>query len=333
MTAINEDINTKSLLEVENLTVAFERRDGVVRAVEGMSYDVGEGEVVGLVGESGSGKSVSVLSILRLLAPNGRIESGKALLDGQDLLELSEKELQAVRGRDVGMIFQNPMTSLNPTIRIGQQIMEPLLWHQVCSRREAQTRAVELLDMVGIPSPRTRINEYPFEFSGGMRQRVMIAIALACRPQLLIADEPTTALDVTVQAQILDLLQTMGKELGMAVIIITHDLAVTSEFCNRIVALYAGRIMEIGPARKLLDKPYHPYVVGLLQCTPDLGQRAAELQPIPGSPPDMLNPPSGCRFHPRCPRAMTICREEQPPLVAQEPGRWAACCTLDEGDS
>jgi len=313
------------LLQIDNLTTSFARRDGIVRAVDGISYDVAPGEAVGLVGESGSGKSASVLSLLKLLPANGRVERGQALLENQDLLTLPEPELRAVRGSRIGMIFQNPLTSLNPTLPIGRQIAEPLVWHGLCSRSEARRRAVELLRMVGIPSPESRAREYPFEFSGGMRQRVMIAIALACRPRLLIADEPTTALDVTVQAQILDLLRAMRREFGMAVIMITHDLAVASEFCDRLVVMYAGRIAEIGPARQVLEQPRHPYVLGLLECTPDLGQGRGRLQSIPGAPPDMRRPPSGCRFHPRCPHASQRCRDEQPPLEEQKPGHWSAC--------
>ncbi len=318
------------LLEVKDLKTYFQRPDGVVKAVDGISYSLEPGETMAIVGESGSGKSVSVKSLMRLIRPPGRIVNGQALFGGRDLLALSSREIQKVRGREIGMVFQDPMSSLNPTLTIGRQIMEPMLWHGLHSRKDARTRAIELLELVGIPSPEQRLSEYPFQFSGGMRQRVMIAMAIACKPKLLIADEPTTALDVTVQAQILDLLRNMQKELGMATILITHDFGVAAEFSQRVAVMYAGRIVETSPMRPFLKQQHHPYSSGLLRSTPEVGRAKTTLEPIPGSPPNMMDPPPGCPFHPRCPLADESCKASLPPLVEVEPERMAACLKLNQ---
>lgn len=315
----------EKLLEVKDLKTYFYRPEGIVKAVDGISYTLGPGETMAIVGESGSGKSVGVKSLMQLIRPPGKVVGGEARFLGKDLLRLSPTEMQKVRGREIGMIFQDPMSSLNPTLTIGRQIMEPMLWHGICDRKTARKRAAELLEMVGIPSPEQRLNEYPFQFSGGMRQRVMIAMAIACRPKLLIADEPTTALDVTVQAQILDLLREMQKELGMAIIIITHDFGVAAEFSQKVAVMYAGRIVETGPMDAFLANPRHPYSAGLLRSTPEVGRAAERLEPIPGSPPNLMDLPSGCPFAPRCGLADGACTAARPELVPVEPGRMAAC--------
>jgi len=312
------------LLNIEDLRVYFYRPEGVLRAVDGLSYKLYKGEVLGIVGESGSGKSVSVLSILRLLPANGRIVSGSIIFDGKNILELSKEELRDLRGKEIGIVFQDPMSSLNPVITVGQQVMEPLLWHNLCSKNEAYERAKEMLGLVGIPLPEERMKEYPFQFSGGMRQRVMIALALICRPKLLIADEPTTSLDVTIQAQIIRLLKSMKKEFGMSVILITHNLALTTNFCDRLIIMYAGNMMETGKTKDILSNPAHPYTKSLLDAVPDI-EVEKELVPIPGSIPSLIDPPSGCRFHPRCSYTMDICREEVPPLFNIDTDHYSAC--------
>lgn len=312
------------LLNIEDLRVYFYRPEGVLKAVDGLSYKLYKGEVLGIVGESGSGKSVSVLSILRLLPANGRVVSGSIIFDGKDILNLSKEELRDLRGKDIGIVFQDPMSSLNPVITIGQQVMEPLLWHNLCSRSEAYERAKEMLGLVGIPLPEERMKEYPFQFSGGMRQRVMIALALICRPKLLIADEPTTSLDVTIQAQIIRLLKKMKEEFGMSVILITHNLALTTNFCDRLIIMYAGNMMETGKTKDILYNPAHPYTKSLLDAVPDI-EVEKELIPIPGTIPSLIDPPSGCRFHPRCPNAMDICKEEIPPLFNIDTDHYSAC--------
>lgn len=312
------------LLSIDNLSVHFYRPEGVLKAVDGLSYNLYKGEVLGIVGESGSGKSVSVLSILRLLPSNGRIVSGSILFDGKELLELSKDELREIRGKDIGIVFQDPMSSLNPVITIGQQVMEPLLWHNLCSREEAYERAKKMLGMVGIPLPEERMKEYPFQFSGGMRQRVMIAMALICNPKLLIADEPTTSLDVTTQAQIIRLLKNMRKEFGMSVILITHNLALTSNFCDRLIIMYASNMMETGRTKDILNNPSHPYTKSLLDAVPDI-EVEKELVPIPGAIPDLINPPEGCKFHPRCPVSIDICKTEKPPMFPVGDEHYSAC--------
>jgi peptide/nickel transport system ATP-binding protein len=320
------------LLEVENLHVHFVTTRGVVRAVEGISYKVKAGEVAALVGESGCGKSVSSLAIMRLLAsPAGRVVAGSIRFQGRDLLALSEDEMRELRGRDIAMIFQEPMTSLNPVLTIGFQIMEPLLIHLGLDMAAARARALEVLKLVGIPDPERRIDQYPHQFSGGMRQRVMIGIALACNPKLIIADEPTTALDVTIQAQILQLMKNLSRELGIALVIITHNLGIVARYADRVNVMYAARIAEQGTAREVFARPLHPYTAGLLRSVPRLDQpRGAKLETIEGMPPNLLDPPAGCRFAPRCPAQIAACVAAPPPLAEVEPGHHSACIRAAE---
>ena len=311
-----------SLLSVRNLSIAA----GARTLVEGVDLDLAEGEVLGLVGESGSGKTITCRALMRLL-PAGelRIASGSIHLKGRDLAQAGEPEMRKVRGVEIGMIFQNPNSHLDPVMRIGDQIAESVRYHEGASVEEARDRAVELLRQVGIPDPVRRIAAYPHEFSGGMRQRVMIAVALACRPRILIADEPTTALDVTVQAQVLRLLLDLRDRLGLAILLVTHNLGVVAQTCDSLAVMYAGRVMERGPKRDLLRAPAHPYTEALLKCQPGSANPAAPLPAIPGQPPAPGAFPSGCRFHPRCPRAATICQQERPALRAIREGRAAAC--------
>jgi len=314
------------LLAVEDLRVHFWTGGGTVHAVNGISFEIGPGETLGIVGESGCGKSVTALALLGLLPRAGRVRSGSARFDGRDLLRLSQRALRRVRGRQIAMIFQDPMTSLNPVLTIGRQLREPLETHFGMGRKAATARAAELLDRVGIPSPDARISDYPHQFSGGMRQRAMIAMALACRPKLMIADEPTTALDVTIQAQILALLRELVAEERTALILITHDLGVVAGMCERVNVMYAGMFMETGSADQLFASPRHPYTLGLLQSVPRLdAARRAQLQPIEGAPRDMLQPPSACPFQPRCRYEVEQSRLEVPPLVEIEPGHKVAC--------
>jgi peptide/nickel transport system ATP-binding protein len=320
------------LLEVEDLHVHFVTTRGVVRAVEGISYRVRPGETVALVGESGCGKSVSSLAIMRLLAqPAGRVVAGRILFEGRNLLELAEEEMREIRGRDIAMIFQEPMTSLNPVLTIGFQIMEPLLIHLGMSEAAARARAAELLKRVGIPDPERRLDQYPHQFSGGMRQRVMIAIALACNPKLIIADEPTTALDVTIQAQILKLMKDLTRDLGIALVMITHNLGIVARYADRVNVMYAARMAEQGAAADVFERPLHPYTAGLLRSVPRLDRpRGSKLETIDGLPPNLLDPPPGCRFAPRCAARQDACLAAPPPLVAVEPHRYSAC--LRAGD-
>ncbi len=316
------------LLQVENLQTQFLTSAGVVRAVDGVSYDVEEGETVALVGESGCGKSVSALSIMRLVAePAGRIVGGKILFQGRDLLELSEEQMREVRGRDIAMIFQEPMTSLNPVLTIGRQLTEGLEIHLGMDIEAAKARAVELLGMVGIPDPARRLTQYPHQFSGGMRQRMMIAMALACNPKLILADEPTTALDVTIQAQILELMQDLSQRLGVAMLIITHNLGVVARYADRVNVMYAGRIIERGTAAEIYSNPRHPYTLGLLNSVPRLDEPIrAKLDPIEGQPPDLTRLPPGCAFTPRCVFRKERCEKEVPTLVpVGAEGHIAAC--------
>jgi peptide/nickel transport system ATP-binding protein len=315
------------LLEVEDLHVHFVTTRGVVRAVEGISYKVRPGEVVALVGESGCGKSVSSLAIMRLLArPAGRIVGGRILFQGRNLLDLTEDQMREIRGRDIAMIFQEPMSSLNPVLTIGFQIMEPLLIHLGMSQHAARARAVELLKMVGIPDPERRLDQYPHQFSGGMRQRVMIAIALSCNPKLIIADEPTTALDVTIQAQILKLMKDLSRDLGIALVVITHNLGVVARYADRVNVMYAARMAEQGSAANVFARPLHPYTAGLLRSVPRLDQpRGRRLETIEGLPPNLLDPPPGCRFAPRCAARIDACTAQVPPLELIEPHRYSAC--------
>ena len=316
------------LLEVQDLKTYFKVRAGRVRAVDGVSFGVKPGEKVGVVGESGCGKSVTALSIMRLLPrPAGEYAGGSILFEDQDLLDLSEKEMRSIRGGKIGMIFQDPMTCLNPTMTVGTQIMEALRIHLKLDKNEAHKRAIALLEQVGIPAASERVDSYPHQFSGGMRQRVMIAIALACNPKLLIADEPTTALDVTVQAQILDLIEGVCSDFGTAVIIITHDLGVVAGMTDRVVVMYAGKIMETAPTEEIFANPSHPYTLGLLASVPRLDEkRHSQLKTIEGSPPDLIKPPSGCPFMPRCAFARAICRTMPPlDLVADTTNHYKAC--------
>ena len=305
-----------NLIEVRNLQTQFFTQDGIVHAVNGINYEVAEGETVAIVGESGSGKSVGVMSLIRLIPePPGKIVNGEVNFDGQDLLKLNEEELRQIRGNRIAMIFQDPMTSLNPVLTIGRQITEALELHLNMNREESRSRAIELLELVGIPDAGPRLDDYPHQFSGGMRQRVMIAMGLSCNPQLLIADEPTTALDVTIQAQIVDLVTRLQTELGMAIIWITHDLGVVAGLADRVLVMYAGFIVEEGPVDVIYGQPRHPYTLGLLRSIPrlDLG-RQKRLIPIEGLPPDLLDPAQSCPFAPRCPFVIDKCLEENPPL-------------------
>jgi oligopeptide/dipeptide ABC transporter ATP-binding protein len=318
--------NGEPLLAVDDLRVQFWTGSGTVHAVNGISFEVAAGETLGIVGESGCGKSVTALALLGLLPRAGRVRTGMARMDGRDLLQLSDRELRKLRGRQIAMIFQDPMTSLNPVLTIGRQLREPLETHFGLHRKAATARAAELLERVGIPSPKARLSDYPHQFSGGMRQRAMIAMALACKPKLLIADEPTTALDVTIQAQILTLLRELVAEENTALILITHDLGVVAGMCERVNVMYAGMFMETGSAEQLFATPRHPYTLGLLQSVPRLdAPRRAKLQPIKGAPRDMLEPPSACPFQPRCRYEVELSRQEVPPLVEIEPGHKLAC--------
>ena len=317
-----------TLLEVQSLQTHFSTSGGVVRAVDGVSWDVQEGETVALVGESGCGKSVSALSVMRLVAaPAGRIVGGRILFKGRDLLALSEEEMRRLRGREIAMIFQEPMTSLNPVLTIGRQLTEGLEIHLGMDTAAARQRAAELLSMVGIPDPARRLPQYPHQFSGGMRQRMMIAMALACNPSLVLADEPTTALDVTIQAQILELMKDLSRRLRVAMLIITHNLGVVARYADRVNVMYAGRIVEQGTARELYANPRHPYTLGLLKSVPRLDvPRRQRLDPIEGQPPDLTRLPAGCAFAPRCAFRVERCGAEIPPLTPIDtPGHSTAC--------
>jgi len=320
------------LLEVDNLRTQFDTAGGTVRAVDGISYTVNEGETVALVGESGCGKSVSALSVMRLVSePAGRIESGRIMYKGRDLLKLSAEEMRGVRGREIAMVFQEPMTSLNPVLTIERQLTEGLEIHLKMSPSEGHARAVELLGMVGIADPERRLAQYPHHFSGGMRQRLMIAMALACKPSLILADEPTTALDVTIQAQILELMRDLSRRLGVAMVIITHNLGVVARYADRVNVMYAGRIVERADAAELYANPRHPYTLGLLRSVPRLDEpRRARLVPIEGQPPDLARLPAGCAFAPRCGYRVARCEAEVPALApAGRAGHVAACWELE----
>ncbi len=321
---------SEPLLRVENLQTHFFGDGPVVRAVDGVSFEVRAGETLAVVGESGSGKSVTALSILRLVPqPPGRIVGGTVWFRGRDLVAATPREMRTIRGKEISMIFQEPMTSLNPVFTCGEQIIETLLLHEQLTRLSARHRAIEMLELVGIPSPEQRVDEYPHQMSGGMRQRVMIAMALACRPSVLIADEPTTALDVTIQAQILELLKRLQSELGMAVILITHDLGVVAETADHVAVMYAGRVVEYCDVRAAFRRPLHPYTAGLQASLPKLGAVQDRLRVIPGSVPNPANFPIGCRFHPRCPVAQNRCLTD-PDLVAVEHGHLSRCLRAGE---
>jgi oligopeptide/dipeptide ABC transporter ATP-binding protein len=313
------------LLEVKDLRVSFFTARGEVGALDHVSFSVAPGRLTGLVGESGSGKTVSVLSIMRLLPENARIVGGSIVFEGLDLLRLSEPEMRAIRGGRIAMIFQEPMTSLNPVFTIGSQIGEAIRLHQRTNRRETQARTIEALRMVGIADPGRRVNDYPHQLSGGMRQRVMIAMALACNPQVLIADEPTTALDVTIQAQILDLIRDLQSRLGLAVILVTHDLGIVAQYADDVTILYAARVMERASATELFRNPLCPYTKALFAALPGIDSGRRRLQAIPGVVPSAMDPPAGCRFHPRCPIAIHDCSQVDPPLEEKVPDHYVSC--------
>jgi oligopeptide/dipeptide ABC transporter ATP-binding protein len=328
--------NNKPLLEVKGLKTYFYTEDGVVRAVDGVNFEVYPGEVLGLVGESGCGKSVTSLSIMRLISKPGNIDEGQILLDGEDLLELPEEEMIKVRGNRISMIFQQPQTALNPVFKVGDQLAEVLDVHQDLGKEAGWKRAVALLKMVGVPDPERRAEAYPHELSGGMAQRVMIAMALACVPELLIADEPTTALDVTIQAQILDLMRDLRREMGTSVILITHDLGVVAEMAERVAVMYAGEIVEQTDVNSLFDQPLHPYTQGLIGSIPILGEIKEKLDVIPGSVPNLVNLPPGCRFAPRClsrvKYGLTICNDVKPELDELKPGHFVRCWLYENAE-
>ncbi len=332
MSAPNGSAQETPLLTVTDLRTEFRTDDGIVKAVNGVSFHVDRGEALGIVGESGSGKSVTNMSMLGLIPqPPGKITSGTVKFEGKDLLTLTRAERRAIRGNRVSMIFQDPMTSLNPFLTIGRQMTEALQHHKGATMRQAEDRAIELLDLVGIPAASERLYQYPHQYSGGMRQRVMIAMALMCKPELLIADEPTTALDVTIQAQILGLLRDLQSKLGMALILITHNLGAVAGICSRVMVMYGGRVVEMAPVTDLFHNPRHPYTSGLLKSVPRLDEVAGEkLVPIPGNPPDLTNPPPGCAFAPRCAFRTDACEAAVPELVELAPGRFSAC--IREGE-
>ncbi|MFF2507356.1 ABC transporter ATP-binding protein [Streptomyces sp. NPDC058067] len=324
------------LLEVRDLQVEFRTREGVAKAVNGVNYAVDEGETLAVLGESGSGKSVTAQAIMGILdMPPGKIAGGEIIFQGKDLLKLKEEERRKVRGAKMAMIFQDALSSLNPVLSVGAQIGELFTVHQGMSRKDARTKAVELMDRVRIPAAQERVGQYPHQFSGGMRQRIMIAMALALEPDLIIADEPTTALDVTVQAQVMDLLAELQRELGMGLILITHDLGVVADVADRIAVMYAGRIVETAPVHEIYKRPAHPYTKGLLESIPRLDQKGQELYAIKGLPPNLMHIPPGCAFNPRCPMAQDVCRTDVPPLYEVSPTRRSACHfwkeTLDAG--
>ena len=316
------------LLQVQNLKTSFFTPEGEVRAIDGVSFEIGEGKTLGLVGESGCGKSVTSLSIMRLIpSPPGKIVGGEIFYRGRDLLKLNNEEMRKIRGNEISMIFQEPMTSLNPVFTVGNQIGEAIKLHQGLGKRETRQKTIDMLRLVKIADPESRVDSYPHQLSGGMRQRVMIAMALSCNPSLLIADEPTTALDVTIQAQILDLMKELQQKIGgMALLLITHDLGVVAEQADDVAIMYAGKIVERSNARRIFNHPFHPYTVGLLNSLPGIGeQKKKRLDAIPGVVPSPLNLPSGCRFRDRCPRAQDACAQAEPPLEEKEPGHTAAC--------
>jgi len=320
-----------NLLEVKDLRTYFETEEGVIKAVDGVSFEVRPGETLGIVGESGSGKSVANLSLMRLIAePPGKIVSGSITFRGRDILKLSPREVRAIRGKQIAMIFQDPMTSLNPFMRISKQLMEVTRLHLGHSKGEAREHAIRMLEVVGIPDAEARIESYPHEFSGGMRQRVMIAMALSCQPELLIADEPTTALDVTIQAQILELIKRLKGETGASVILVTHDLGVVAGMTDHIIVMYAGKVFEQAPTSELFERPGNPYTRGLLRSVPDPAAEQGKLYQIPGQPPDLARLPSGCPFAPRCERAQEICRREFPPFVQLTSEHYSLCHFADE---
>ena len=321
---------SEKMLEVKGMRTSFFTHVGEVKAIRGVDFYLDKGEAVGIVGESGSGKSVTSLSVMRLLQFPGKLTGGEVFFDGEDLTKKTDKEMQAIRGNEISMIFQDPMTSLNPVFTIGNQIMEAIIKHQKLSKEQARQKAIEMLKLVGIPSPEKRIDQYPHEFSGGMRQRAMIAMALSCEPKLLIADEPTTALDVTIQAQILELMKDLKDRLNTSIILITHDLGVVADVCSRIIVMYGGLIMEEGTTEEIFYKPQHPYTLGLMRSIPKMSDKENKerLIPIDGTPPDLLKPPAGCPFAPRCEHAMKICMTQMPEYTKSSDTHRAACWLL-----
>ncbi|TFJ93463.1 ABC transporter ATP-binding protein [Lentibacillus salicampi] len=321
----------KKVLEVDNLSVSFDTFGGEVKAVRDVSFELSKQETLAIVGESGSGKSVTAQSLMRLIEmPPGKFVDGSIKFDGEDLVLKSDKQMEDIRGKEISMIFQDPMTSLNPTMTVGRQISESLIKHQGMTKKEAHNRGIELLKLVGIPNPEARINQYPHQYSGGMRQRGMIAIALACNPKMLIADEPTTALDVTIQAQILDLMRNLKEQTGAAIILITHDLGVVANAADRVAVMYGGKIVETGSADEIFYNARHPYTWGLLGSMPKLEDDNVDLHAIPGSPPDLLDPPKGCPFAARCPYAMKVCEDHMPEYTELSSTQKTACWLLDE---
>ncbi|AJC73579.1 peptide ABC transporter ATP-binding protein [Pseudothermotoga hypogea DSM 11164 = NBRC 106472] len=315
----------KPVLSVKNLKTYFYTEDGIVKAVDGVDFDVYQGETLGIVGESGCGKSVTALSILRILDEKGKIVEGQVLLDGVDLTKIEEQEMRKIRGKDIAIIFQEPMVALNPVFTIGDQIMEAIMLHQKVDEKTARNMAIELLRKVGIPEPEKRIDQYPHELSGGMRQRAMIAMALSCKPKVLIADEPTTALDVTIQAQIMELMKELQREYGMAIMLITHDLGLIAENADRVVVMYAGKVVEYADVKTLFNDPKHPYTWGLLHAIPRLDIEQTRLYNIPGVVPDPLHFPSGCKFHPRCEFKEERCTREEPQLIEVDQNHTVRC--------
>ncbi|MGG0492785.1 ABC transporter ATP-binding protein [Priestia megaterium] len=321
----------EKMIQIKNLHVQFSTYGGRVQAVRGVSFDLHKGETLAIVGESGCGKSVTSQSIMRLIpTPPGRITSGSILFKGQDLTKLSEKKMRDIRGADISMIFQDPMTALNPTLRVGEQIAENIMQHENISKEKAKEKAFEMLELVGIPNPKERLKQYPHEFSGGMRQRIVIAMALVCNPEVLIADEPTTALDVTIQAQILELFKAIQQKTDVSIVLITHDLGVVAQVADRVAVMYAGKIVEIGTRRDIFYTPQHPYTKGLLRSVPRLDLYESELVPIAGSPPDLFAPPSGCSFAPRCPYVMEVCDRMYPASTKLKESHQVHCWVQDE---
>ncbi|MCM3095400.1 ABC transporter ATP-binding protein [Priestia megaterium] len=321
----------EKMIQIKNLHVQFSTYGGRVQAVRGVSFDLHKGETLAIVGESGCGKSVTSQSIMSLIpTPPGRITSGSILFKGQDLTKLSEKKMRDIRGADISMIFQDPMTALNPTLRVGEQIAENIMQHENISKEKAKEKAFEMLELVGIPNPKERLKQYPHEFSGGMRQRIVIAMALVCNPEVLIADEPTTALDVTIQAQILELFKDIQQKTNVSIVLITHDLGVVAQVADRVAVMYAGKIVEIGTRRDIFYTPQHPYTKGLLRSVPRLDLYESELVPIAGSPPDLFAPPSGCSFAPRCPYVMEVCDRMYPASTKLKESHQVHCWLQDE---
>jgi oligopeptide/dipeptide ABC transporter ATP-binding protein len=329
----NSSDRSETLLKINDLKVYFDTDEGLVKSVDGVDLEITKGTTLGLVGESGCGKSVTCLSILRLIpSPPGVIAGGEIMYKGKDLLNLSEKEMEGIRGNDISMIFQEPMTSLNPVFTVGDQIQEAIMLHQNRTDSEAQELVIDILKKVGIPSPEIRADDYPHQMSGGMKQRVMIAMALSCNPDLLIADEPTTALDVTIQAQILDLMKSLQDEFGMSILMVTHDLGVVADMASHVAIMYASQIVEYGPVKEIYNNPRHPYTLGLFTSIPVLGQKKKDLYVIPGNVPNPLAFPDGCKFWPRCAFARDICHTNEPVLKEVTPGHTAACHFSDSID-